>query len=85
MLQSLKHWMKQSNIVPKIRKGMIRYAAMITAMKVAAITSIMKSMMAAKKSLMRMVTLWISKTQFTRQSNFIAINKSFALANTDKA
>ena len=75
MLQSLIHWMKLSNIVPTIRKGMIRYATMITAMKVAAITSIMKSMMAAKKSLMRMVTLLISKTQFTKQSSFIAINQ----------
>lgn len=33
MLQSLIHWMKQSNIAPKTRKGMIRYATMITAGK----------------------------------------------------
>lgn len=50
MLQSLIHWMKQSNIAPKIRKGMIRYATMITAGKVAAITFIMKSMMELRKS-----------------------------------
>ena len=59
MLQSLIHWMKQSNIVPKTRKGMIRYATMITAGKVAATTSTMRFLMAVKKSLMRMVTLWI--------------------------
>lgn len=50
MLQSLIHWMKQSNIVPKIRKGMIRYATMITAGKVAAIIFIMKSMMELRQS-----------------------------------
>ena len=75
MLQSLIHWMKQSNIVPKIRKGMIRYATMITAGKVVAITSTMRFLMATKKSLMRMVTLWILRIQFTKQSSFIAINK----------
>lgn len=39
-----------SNIVPKIQKGMIRYATMITVGKVAAITFIMKSMMELRKS-----------------------------------
>ena len=50
MLQSLIHWMKQSNIVPKIQKGTIRYATMITDGKVAAIIFIMKSMMELRKS-----------------------------------
>ena len=48
---------------------------MITAGKVIATTSTMRFLMATKKSLMRMVTLWILRIQFTKQSSFIAINK----------
>ena len=50
MLQSLIHWMKQSNIAPKIQKGMIRYATMIIVGRVVVTTSTMKSMMELRKS-----------------------------------
>lgn len=59
MLQSLIHWMKQSNIVPKIQKSMTQLKTVIIAGKVAAITSTTRYMMEKKNYWMRMETLWI--------------------------
>lgn len=57
MLQSLLHWMKQSNIAPTIQKGMMKSVIRIIAGKVAVITSIMKFTMEKKKYWMKVAML----------------------------
>lgn len=53
------HWKKLRLIAKEIQKGMTQLKTVIIAGKVEAITSTMRFLMATKKSLMRMVTLWI--------------------------